>query len=200
MSSLLSWERGFPWCVIEYCSSYSCNIRIKHCLILCDFECYLVGLEGLSRSWWFATCYSLQLCLTRSLGGQTLLQTLSTSGSKSTRTAGTCSPSESATRNEYVCGSESRRAVYCDEHGIHNSDDTLNTYLKVDRRKALRADLVKEFGTERDICFPPMFSNLFGKGRFILCKCPTDARHVDHRSPAHKYPTDYKQRIKRLFC
>jgi hypothetical protein len=107
--------------------------------------------------------------------------------------------SQGSVVSKWEVGSEANRVSYCDEQGVTHSDDALNVYLKVDNKKALRADLIKDFGPEKKICFPPMFSNLFGKGRFILCPCSKDAMHLTAKTPAHKYPADYRQRLMRHF-
>ena len=101
--------------------------------------------------------------------------------------------------SKWVVGAKSNRVSYCDEKNVSHDDDSLNTYLKVDSTRALRKDLVQEFGPEKNLCFPYMFSPLFRKGRFILCCKPGDAKHLDWRSPAHQFPKDYRSRIKRHF-
>ena len=100
----------------------------------------------------------------------------------------------------YAVGSESHRVSYCDQNGVTHGDDSLDLYLKVDRRYALRSDLVAEFGPEDEWCFPPMASNMFGKGRFILCNNKAhDPKHATATSSAHQYPPDYRSRFRRHF-
>ena len=66
--------------------------------------------------------------------------------------------------SKWVVGAESNRVSYCDEKNVSHDDDSLNTYLKVDSTRALREDLVQEFGREKNLCFPCMFCHSLEKG------------------------------------
>jgi hypothetical protein len=100
-----------------------------------------------------------------------------------------------------VIGSDMHLVSYCDAAGVSHTDDALNVMMwvkfKTVTKKALRADLVKEFGAH--VCFPPLCSSLLGRTRFTLCDNPSDPGHASASSPAHRYPHDYRKRMNRIF-
>ena len=114
--------------------------------------------------------------------------------------AGRQTPSSHSAPTQYVVGSEAHRGCFCDASGVTHGDDSLDIFTKVDSKMALRSDLISTFGPEEDVCHRSMFSNLYGKGRFILCNHASDPKHKDHKASAHRnWPKDYKQTLRQLF-
>ena len=107
-----------------------------------------------------------------------------------------------ATGTPIVIGSGKHLVRYTDSSGTTHHDQTLNLFCCVGKKKVLISGVRSEFAADAPIaCIPCLMSHLFGDLRFTVCdQHLTDpANHGTFTSAAHRFPGDYKRRIRRHF-
>jgi hypothetical protein len=107
-----------------------------------------------------------------------------------------------ATGTPIVIGSGKHLVRYTDSSGTTHHDQTLNLFCCVGKKKVLISGVRSEFAADAPIaCIPCLMSHLFGDLRFTVCdQHLTDpANHGTFTSAAHRFPGDYKRRMRGHF-
>ena len=107
-----------------------------------------------------------------------------------------------ATGTPIVIGSGKHLVRYTDSSGTTHHDQTLNLLCCVGKKKVLISGVRSEFAADAPIaCIPCLMSHLFGDLRFTVCdQHLTDpANHGTFTSAAHRFPGDYKRRMRGHF-